>query len=158
MTSCNIYPQQPLNKPVHKTFGGEKKQERRCGVPFSFSFQQPFPFVEDLSKEYLVIYQYITYHIQQFNKISEVFKHVFGDGVIPAHTALGQIVSCTAVIVFIGGVGKAVWCRRELPALLHYFPHLRLFHLDLRADEQRDNIIQTERNRLNTDISHDVKQ
>ena len=158
MTSCNIYPQQPLNKPVHKTFGGKKKQERRCGVPFSFSFQQPFSFVEDLLKAYLVIYQYIIYHIQQFNKISEVFKHVFGDGVIPAHTALGQIVSCTVVIVFIGGVGKTVWCWCELPALLYHLPHLRLLHLDLRADEQRDDVIEAERNRLNTDTCHDVEQ
>ena len=82
MMFCNIHPQQPLNKPVHKTFGDEKKKECRCGVPLAFSFQQPFPFVEDLLREYLIIYQNIIYHIQQFNKISEVFKHVFGDSVI----------------------------------------------------------------------------
>ena len=155
MMFCNIHPQQPLNKPVHKTFGDEKKKECRCGVPLAFSFQQPFPFVEDLLREYLIIYQHIIYHIQQFNKISEVFKHVFGDGVIPAHTVLWQIVSGTVVVILIGCIGKTVWCRRELPALLHHFPHLRLLHLDLRADEQRDNIIQTERDRPDTHACHD---
>lgn len=127
-------------------------------MPLVFSFQQPFPFVEDLLREYLIIYQHIIYHIQQFNKISEVFKHVFGDGVIPAYTVLWQIVSGTVVVILIGCIGKTVWCRRELPALLHHFPHLRLLHLDLRADEQRDNIIQTERDRPDTHACHDVEQ
>ena len=108
---CNIHPQQPLNKPVHKTFGDEKKKECRYGVPLGFSFQQPFSFVEDLLRVYLVIYQHIIYHIQQFNKISEVFKHVFGDGVIPAHTVLWQIVPGTVVVVLIGSVSKTVWRR-----------------------------------------------
>ena len=88
---CNIHPQQPLNKPVHKTFGDEKKKERCCGVPFAFSFQQLFPFVEDLLKAYLIIYQHIIYHIQQFNKISEVFKHVFGDSVIATGWAMSAL-------------------------------------------------------------------
>ena len=99
LMSCNIHTQQPLNKPVHKTFGGEKKKESRCGVPLALSFQQSFLFAEDLLRVYLVIYQHIIYLIQQFNKISEVFKHVFGDGVIPAHTVLGQIASCTVIVV-----------------------------------------------------------
>ncbi len=111
-------------------------------MPLALSFQQPFLFAEDLLRIYLVIYQHIIYLIQQFNKISEVFKHVFGDGVIPAHTVLGQIVSGTVVVVLIGCIGKTVGRRCQLPALLHHFPNLRLLHLDLRADEQRDNIIQ----------------
>ena len=109
LMSCNIRPQQPLNKPVHKTFGDEKKKKCRCGVPLGFSFQQPFSFVEDLLRVYIVIYQYIICHIQQFNKISEVFKHIFGDGIIPAYTVLGQIVSCTVVVVLIGSVSKTVF-------------------------------------------------
>ena len=153
---CNIHPQQPLNKPVHKTFGSEKKKESRCGVPLAFSFQQPFPFVEDLLRVYLVIYQHIIYHIQQFNKISEVFKHIFGDGVIPAHTVLWQIVSGT--VVLIGCIGKTVWRRCQLPALLHHFPNLRLLHFDLRTDEQRDDVIEAKRNRTDTCACHDVEQ
>ena len=155
---CNIHLQQPLNKPVHKTFGSEKKKESRCGVPLVFSFQHPFSFVEDLLRVYLVIYQHIIYHIQQFNTISEVFKHIFGDGVIPAHTVLWQIVSGTVVVVLIGCIGKTVWRRCQLPALLHHFPNLRLFHLDLRADEQRDNVIEAKRNRTDTHACHDVEQ
>lgn len=66
---CNIHYQQPLNKPVHKTFGGEKKKERHCDVPFVFSFQHPFCFVGDLLRIYFVVYQHIVCHIQQFNRI-----------------------------------------------------------------------------------------
>lgn len=66
---CDIYTLQPFNKPVHKTFGGEKRKEKCCGVPFAFSFQQPFCFAGDLLRAYLVIYQHIVYRIQQFNKI-----------------------------------------------------------------------------------------
>ena len=131
LVSCNIRPQQSLNKPVHKTFGDEKKEKCRCGVSLGFSFQQPFSFVEDLLRAYIVIYQHIIYYIQQFNKISEVFKHVFGDGIIPAYTVLWQIVPCTVVVVLIGSVSKTVWRRCQLPALLHHFPNLRLLYLDL---------------------------
>ncbi len=43
---CNIHYQQPLNKPVHKTFGGEKKKERHCDVRLFFPFNIRFVLLE----------------------------------------------------------------------------------------------------------------
>ena len=42
--------------------------------------------------------------------------------------------------------------------LLHHFPNLRLLHLDLQADEQRDDVIEAKRDRLHIHVCHDVEQ
>ena len=62
------------------------------------------------------------------------------------------------VIVLVGGVRKRIGYRSQLPTLLHHFPNLRLLHLDLRADKQRDNVIEAKRNRTDTRACHDVEQ
>ena len=64
----------------------------------------------------------------------------------------------TVVVVLVGGVGKRIGCRSQLPAFLHHFPNLRLLYLNLRADEQRNNVIEAKRNRTDTHACHDVEQ
>ena len=94
--------------------------------------------------------------IQQFNRISKPFQQFFRNGIVPAHASSSLVTVIAAVLV--GSIGKTIGCRCQLPALLHYFPHLRLLHLDLRADEQRDDVIEAKRNRPGTHTCHDVKQ
>ena len=120
------------------------------------SFHQPLCVVGGLLRLHILIYQYFITLIQQFNRISKLFQQPFRDGVIPAHTSSGLITVIAAVLV--GGVGKTVGCRCQLPALLHHFPYLRLLHLDLRADEQGNDVVQAERDRLHIHLCHDVKQ
>lgn len=82
--------------------------------------------------------------IYAFIKISECFQLRFAYRVVASDSPDGRVTAFTVVVVLVGGVGKRIGCRNQLPALLHHFPNLRLLHLDLRANEQRDNIIQTE--------------
>ena len=112
-----------LNKPLAK---------REIHKRVSVVSQLLFWLVEILLRMYIVYCQCIYTHIQQFNRISKLFQQFFRDGIIPAHTSSGLVTVIAAVLV--GGVGKTVGCRCQLPALLHHFPYLRFLHPDLRAD------------------------
>lgn len=129
---CEIHSKQSLNKSVvpNKRMQKEKAVVERYAVASS---HQPLCVVGGLLRSYIIIYQYFTILIQQFNKISKPFQQFFRNGVVSAHVSSGLVMVIAAVLV--GGIGKAVGRGCQLPTLLHHFPYLRLLHLDLRADK-----------------------
>lgn len=151
-----IYLQPLLNKCVlpNKRARKEKARVKRCTI--TFSFHQPLCIVGCLLRYYIIINQYFTVHIQQFNKILKFLQQFSRDGIIPAYTSSGLVTVHATVLV--GGISKTVGRRCQLPAFLHHFPNLRLLHLDLRADEQGNDVIQAERHCFHFHFRHDVKQ
>ena len=130
----NIICIQPLlNKCVLPNKRIRKEKARVEQYAAVSSFHQPLCVVGRLLRWYILIYQYFTIYIQQFNRILKLFQQFFRDGIIPAYTSLGLVTVCATVLV--GGISKTVGRRCQLPAFLHHFPNLRLLHLDLRADK-----------------------
>ena len=127
-----IHSKQSLNKSVLFNKRMRKEKMRSEWYAVASSFHQPLCVVGGLLRLHILIYQYFITLIQQFNRISKLFQQFFRDGIIPAHTSSGLVTVIAAVLV--GGVGKTVGCRCQLPALLHHFPYLRFLHPDLRAD------------------------
>lgn len=139
---CLIRVQLVLNKRMMPN-KRQRKEEVRAGLDAAvFPLHRPLGVVGILLSMYFAIYQHYIISIQQFNRISEALQQSFSHGVIPAHSLAWLIASLAAIHV--GGIGKSVGCRGQLPALLHHFPYLRLLRLDLRTQQQGDDVVQAE--------------
>ena len=103
---CKICPKQSLNKSVvpNKRMRKEKAVVERCAI--TSSFHQPLCIVGGLLRLHILIYQYFTILIQQFNRISKPFQQSFRNGIVPAHASSGLVTVIAAVLV--GGIGKTV--------------------------------------------------
>ena len=139
---CLIRAQLVLNKRMMPNKRQRKEEVRAELYATIFPLHRPLGVVGILLSLYIAIYQHSIISIQQFNRISEAFQQSFGHGVIPAHSLAWLIASLTSIHV--GGIGKPVGCRGQFPALLHNFPHLWLLRLDLRAQQQGDDVVQAE--------------
>ena len=98
--------------------------------------------------------------IQQFNKKTmdlQRFKLLPCDGIEASHSPYRLIPTLPIIVQLIGSVCKSVRCRRELPTLLQYFPHLVLLRFDIRVCQQRENVIAAKRESVDTHTCHDVK-
>ena len=127
-----------LNKPLTK----REIYNLVCAVS-----QLLFWLVETLLRVYIVYYQCVYTHIQQFNRkmiVLQGFELLPCDGVEASHPLYRLIVTTSVVIALIGGVGKPVWCRCQFPALLHHLTHLVLFRLYLRVYQQYDKVVKAE--------------
>ena len=121
----------------------QRKEEVRAEPNVAlFLLHRPLGVVGILLSLYIAIYQHSIIYIQQFNRISQAFQQSLGYGVIPAHSLAWLIASLAAIHV--GGIGKPVGCRGQLLAFLHHFPHLQLLRLDLRTQQQGDDVMQAE--------------
>ena len=134
-----IYLQPLLNKCVLPNKRIRKEKARMEQYTVVSSFHQPLCTVDCLLRWYIPINQYFTIYIQQFNNILKLFQQFFRDGIVPAYTSSGLVTVCAAILV--GGISKTVGRRCQFPTFLHNFPNLRLLHLDLRADQQRDDVV-----------------
>ena len=109
---------------------------------------------------YIAYYQYDYILIQQFNKKTmdlQRFKLLPCDGIEASHFPYRLISILPIVVQLIGCVCQSVRCRRELPILLQYLPHLVLLRLDIRVCQQRENVIAAKRESVDTCACHDVK-
>ena len=100
-----VTPQHLLNKPLTK----REIYKWECVVS-----QLLFLLVEILLRVYIVYYQCVYAHIQQFNrKMIELqgFELLLCDGVVASHSPYRLIVATLVVVALIGGVGKPVGCR-----------------------------------------------
>ena len=114
-----------LNKPLTK----REIHKRWLSVS-----QLLFWIVEILLRVYIVYYQCVYTHIQQFNRkmiVLQGFKLLPCDGVVASHSPYRLIVATLVVIALIGGIGKPVGCRCQFPTLLHHLTHLMFFYLYL---------------------------
>lgn len=85
------------------------------------------------------------------------FKLLPCDGIEASHSPYRLIPTLPIIVQLIGSVCKSVRCRRELPTLLQYFPHLVLLRFDIRVCQQRENVIAAKRESVDTHTCHDVK-
>lgn len=93
-----------------------------------------FWLVEILLRVYIVYYQCVYTHIQQFNRkmiVLQGFELLPCDGVEASHSPYRLIVATLVVVALIGGVGKSVGCGCQFPTLLYYLTHLMFLHLYL---------------------------
>ena len=114
-----------LNKPLTK----REIYKWECVVS-----QLLFLLVEILLRVYIVYYQCVYAHIQQFNRkmiVLQGFKLLPCDGVVASHSPYRLIVATLVVIALIGGIGKPVGCRCQFPTLLHHLTHLVFLNLHL---------------------------
>ena len=133
-----VTPQHLLNKPLTK----REIYKWECVVS-----QLLFLLVEILLRVYIVYYQCVYAHIQQFNrKMIELqgFELLLCDGVVASHSPYRLIVATLIVVALIGGVGKPVGCRCQFPTLLHHFTHLVFLYLYLRVHQQHDKVVKAE--------------
>ena len=110
-------------------------------------FQLLFWLVEILLRVYIVYYQCIYAHIQQFNRkmiVLQGFELLPCDGVVASHSPYRLIVATLIVVALIGGVGKSIGCRCQFPTLLHHFTHLVFLYLYLRVYQQHNKVIKAE--------------
>ncbi len=73
-----------------------------------------FWIVEILLKVYVVYYQCVYTHIQQFNRkmiVLQRFELLPCDSVVASHSPYRLIMATLVVVALIGGVGKPVGCR-----------------------------------------------
>ena len=127
-----------LNKPLTK----REIYKWECTVS-----QLLFWLVEILLRGYIVYYQRVYTHIQQFNRkmiVLQGFELLPCDGVEASHSPYRLIVATLVVITLIGGVGKSVGCRCQFPTLLHYFTHLVFLYLYLRVHQQHNKVVKAE--------------
>ena len=130
--------QHVLNKPLTK----REIYNLVCTVSQLF-----FWIVEILLRVYIVYYQCLYTHIQQFNRkliVLQGFELLLCDGVVAPHSPYRLIVATLIVVALIGGVGKPVWCRCQFPALLHHLTHLVFLNLYLRVHQQHDKVVKAE--------------
>ena len=121
--------QQILNKLLTK----REIYKWECGVS-----QLLFWIVEILLRVYIVYYQCVYTHIQQFNRkmiVLQGFELLPCDGVEASHSPYRLIVATLVVVALIGGVGKSVGYRCQFPTLLHHFTHLMFLYLYLRVHQ-----------------------
>ena len=85
------------------------------------------------------------------------FKLLPCDGIEASHSPYRLIPTLPIVVQLVGGVCQSVRCRRELPILLQYFPHLVLLRLDIRVCQQHENVVAAKRESIDTRACHDVK-
>ena len=114
-----------LNKPLTK----REIHKRWLSVS-----QLLFWLVEILLRVYIVYYQCVYTHIQQFNRkmiVLQGFELFPCDGVVASHSPYRLIVATLIVVALIGSVGKPVGCRCQFPTLLHYLTHLVFLYLYL---------------------------
>ena len=133
-----ITAQHILNKPLTK----REIYNWACAVS-----QLLFLLVEILLRVYIVYYQCVYAHIQQFNRkiiVLQGFELLFCDGVVTSHSPYRLIVATLVVVALIGGVGKSVRCRCQFPTLLHHFTHLVFLYLYLRVHQQHDKVVKAE--------------
>lgn len=93
-----------------------------------------FWLVEILLRVYIVYYQCLYTHIQQFNRkliVLQGYELLLCDGVVASHSPYRLIVATLIVVALIGGVGKPVGCRCQFPTLLHHLTHLVFLNLHL---------------------------
>ena len=94
--------QQILNKLLTK----REIYKWECGVS-----QLLFWIVEILLRVYIVYYQCVYTHIQQFNRkmiVLQGFELLSCDGVVASHSPYRLIVATLIVVALIGGVGKSL--------------------------------------------------
>ena len=120
-----ITAQHILNKPLTK----REIYNLVCAVS-----QLLFWFVEILLRVYIVYYQCVYTHIQQFNRkmiVLQGFELFLCNGVESSHSPYRLIVATLIVVALIGSVGKPIGCRCQFPTLLHHFTHLMFLYLYL---------------------------
>ena len=106
-----------------------------------------FWIVEILLRVYIVYYQCVYTHIQQFNRkmiVLQGFELLPCDDVVASHSPYRLIVATLIVVALIGGVGKPVGCRCQFPTLLHNLTHLMFLYLYLRVHQQHDKVVKAE--------------
>ena len=106
-----------------------------------------FWLVEILLRVYIVYYQCVYTHIQQFNRkmiVLQGFELLPCDGVEASHSPYRLIVATLIVVALIGGVGKSVGCRYQFPTLLHHLTHLVFLYLYLRVHQQYNKVVKAE--------------
>ena len=106
-----------------------------------------FWLVEILLRMYIVYYQCVYTHIQQFNRkmiVLQGFELLPCDGVEASHSPYRFIVATLVVVALIGGVGKTVGCRCQLPTLLYDLTHLVFLYLYLRVHQQHNKVVKAE--------------
>ena len=133
-----ITAQHILNKPLTK----REIYNSACAVS-----QLLFWLVEILLRVYIVYYQCVYTHIQQFNRkmiVLQGFELLPCDGVEASHSLYRLVVATLVVIALIGGVGKPVGCRSQLPTFLHHLTHLMFLYLYLRVHQQHYHIVKAE--------------
>ena len=114
-----------LNKPLTK----REIYKRECAVS-----QLLFWLVEILLRAYIVYYQCVYTHIQQFNRkmiVLQGFELLLCDGVVASHSPYRLIVATLIVVALIGGIGKRVGCRIKFPTLFQYPAYLMFLHFCL---------------------------
>ena len=133
-----VISQHLLNKPL------AKREIHKRWLSLS---QLIFWFVEFLLRMYIVYYQCVYTHIQQFNRkmiVLQGFELLPCDGVVASHSPYRLIVATLVVVALIGGVGKPVGCRCQFPTLLHHLTHLVFLNLYLRVHQQHDKVVKAE--------------
>lgn len=121
----HINAQHLLNKPLTK----REIYKREC-----MESQLLFWLVEILLRVYIVYYQCVYTHIQQFNRkmiVLQGFELLPCDGVEASHSPYRLIVATLVVVALIGGIGKPVGCRCQFPTLLYHLTHLMFLCLYL---------------------------
>ena len=106
-----------------------------------------FWLVEILLRMYIVYYQCVYTHIQQFNRkmiVLQGFELLSCDGVEASHSPYRLIVATLVVVALIGGIGKPVGCRCQFPTLLHHLSHLMFFYHYLRVHQQHNKVVKAE--------------
>ena len=106
-----------------------------------------FWLVEILLRVYIVYYQCLYTHIQQFNRkliVLQGYELLLCDGVVASHSPYRLIVATLIVVALIGGVGKPVGCRCQFPTLLHHLTHLVFLNLYLRVHQQHNKVVKAE--------------
>ena len=120
-----VTPQHLLNKPLTK----REIYKWECVVS-----QLLFLLVEILLRVYIVYYQCVYAHIQQFNRkqmVLQGFELLPCDGIEASNPPYRLIVATLVVVALIGGIGKSVGCRCQFPTLLHHLTHLVFLYLYL---------------------------
>ena len=109
--------------------------------------QLPFWLVEILLRAYIVYYQRVYTHVQQFNRkiiVLQGFELFPCDGVEASHSPYRLIVATLIVVALIGSVGKPVGSRCQFPTLLHHLTHLVFLNLYLRVHQQHNKVVKAE--------------
>ena len=133
-----IKAQHLLNKPLTK----REIYKWECTVS-----QLLFWLVEILLRGYIVYYQRVYTHIQQFNRkmiVLQGFELLPCDGVEASHSPYRLIVATLVVVALIGSVGKPVGSRCQFPTFLHNLTHLMFLDLYLRVHQQHNKVVKAE--------------
>ena len=114
-----------LNKPLAK---------REIHKRVSVVSQLLFWLVEILLRMYIVYFQFIYTHIQQFNRkmiVLQGFKLLPCDGVEASHSPYRLIPTLPIAVELVGGISQSVWRRGQFPTFLQHFSDLVFLHLYL---------------------------